>query len=497
MSQFLDYKNHIVDLGRTVDSARQELMEHLTNAGWQIVEDSMKADGTEGVFTVLPPASQQTGNEIATDCARFVVHADGNSQTLSVTAGAYVRRAIRQIVALRVSSSWTYYAMFLKINGVRFDVPRVNTGGVADANTCAQQVEAALFSHATIPNDYAIARKDDYVYLTAKRDDVLNSFESGDYVAAGQQQQGLAPGSIVTMPRASKSIQIDLANSFAYYMSIFERTIMIGTETVNGYYGPLVASWADNDAAKSSCPPGCFPVELLIGNLQDMNGGTAANFADNSYPYVVPHGYGHILRTSSGATRALSPVTPYDMNIPHVSVATNLWPTYANYITSSTETMNGLIRTPYRFNWDNAVGHLTTGTIIATSPYNDSTFYAPGAVYPDVTIAMKTAPAQLKLALTRNDARSRALAAPLATTDASLTLADASGMPQTGTLCVGSEVMIYAARSGNTLTGLKRGQLGTAAQAFSIGASLQEGGWYVRFNNAMLYAGPLKPSPVS
>ncbi|PIG96879.1 hypothetical protein [Deinococcus sp. UR1] len=495
MSQFLTYKNHIVDLGRTVDSARQELMTHLVNAGWQIVEDSMKADGTEGVFTVLPPASEQTGNEIATDCARFVLRADGNAQTLTVTAGTYVRRAVRQIVAMRTDASWSYYAMFFRLNGVRVEAPRVNTGSVYDANTCAQQLEAAILAHPTLPSQYTVTRKNDWVYLASKSDDVVNEFGNGDYVTTGQRQQGLTPGTIITMPRASKSIQIDLANSFAYYLSIFARTIMIATETVNGYYGPLVASWSDNDAAKASCPPGCYPVELLIANLQSVDNHSVGNISD--YAFVIPHGYGHVQSTSSGATRTLSPATPADMHIPSVTTAVNVWPAYSNYITASAETMIGLVRTPYRWNWGNAVGHLTTGSLIASSPYNDSSFYAPAAVFPDVTLAMQTAPAQLKLALTRNDARSRTLAAPLTATDTTLTVTDASGMPTAGTLCIGSEVIVYEGRSGNTLTGLKRGQLGSAAQAFQNSATLQEGGWFVRFNHAMLYAGPLKPSPVS
>lgn len=495
MSDFLDYKNHIVDLGRTVDSARQELMAHLVNAGWRIIEDSMKADGTEGVFTVLPPASEEVGNDIAADCARFVVRADGNAQTLTVTAGTYVRKAVRQIVAMRTDASWSYYAMFFRLNGVRVDVPRVNTGGVYDANTCAQQLEAAILAHPTLPGQYTVTRKDNFVYLTAKADDVVNEFGNGDYVTVGQRQQGLQVGSIVTMPRASKSIQIDLANSFAYYVSIFARTIMIATETVNGYYGPLVASWSDNDAATASCPPGCYPVELLIGNLQDVGGGQVGNYQD--FPLIIPHGYGHVQGYSGGAVRTLSPATPIDMHIPATSTATNVWPAYSNYMTASADSLTGLVRTPYRWDWPNAVGHLTVGAIMATSSYKDCSFYAPAAVFPDVTLAMQTAPAQLKLALTRNDARMRTLAAPLSATDTSLTVTDASGMPSAGTLCIGSEVIVYAGRNGNTLTGLKRGQLGSGAQAFVNGATLQEGGWFVRFNHAMLYAGPLKPSPVS
>jgi hypothetical protein len=66
-----------------------------------------------------------------------------------------------------------------------------------------------------------------------------------------------------------------------------------------------------------------------------------------------------------------------------------------------------------------------------------------------------------------------------------LTMASASSFPTSGRVIIGSELISYTGVSGNTLTGLTRGALGTTAAVHSSGDTVQDASGYAGWNTAV------------
>lgn len=493
MSQHIAYHNYIVDLGRTVEEARQEIKAHLVGAGWQIYADTpVPAQGSRGSFVFLPPASEATGNELAVDVARLAF----TGTELTLTPGVMVRTPPRQEITLFMGNYGTLNGpdhTFILFNGRKI-AAAPGTFTVGSQVELATRFVGVLKADAEVNAAYFIQQRDAFVYLT-RRTEGGATITGSPYIYAYHSQPPHPAGTIILYEELARSIPIDLANSFAYYLSVFSRSVVIATETVSGYYGPLAASWADNAAALKGCPPGCFPVELLTGRQSSSN--NVVSFAPGN-DLTFAQGYGHLLGIGGNAVRALSPsVSGAETGAAIQSlVNTRISGGGLVYLVGFAGAGNRALM-PF------AVGSVATPDLnVESSTYYNGwtvggTSVAPGYAFPDLTYAMQKAPAQLKLALVGNSVDRRTLAAPLAADAVSLTLTNGAGLPQAGTLLIGDEVLRYAAREGNTVTGLTRGAYGTTAVAAAAGDAALPGGWYVRFNDAMIYAGAVKPSGVS
>jgi len=66
-----------------------------------------------------------------------------------------------------------------------------------------------------------------------------------------------------------------------------------------------------------------------------------------------------------------------------------------------------------------------------------------------------------------------------------LTMASASSFPSSGRIIIGQEIIIYTGVSGNNLTGLTRGALGTTAAIHSSGATVRDSSSYAGWNTAV------------
>lgn len=490
MSKHLDYRNHIVDLGRTIESTRQEFKSLLTAQGWQVLEETAATDAAPtGSFTVMPPASEEVGNELGADVLRLTV--TGNS--LTIRAGVLVRKGYREVLTINTNDNQPWYSPFIKVDGVRFNMP-APTNGKLDRVSWLDALATALATDARTKDRWILDRDAEGRIRVTAKDDQATGITDGDYGYARVQQQLLPVGSIIMTPYAAHTISIDLANSFAYYISIFERSFMIGTETTAGYYGPIAASWVSHEDAVRACPTGCMPLELLVCNMQDVS---SCYVGMASSPFMFGHGYGHITGNTGEAARLWSPNSPNDGHLPMISQATNITLRGQN-LNANSQCVIGLFNGNNRDRSSAATGVLTTGLSAANSPYDRNIcVMTPSYVFPDMTVVLSGAPAQLKLALCRDEGSPLTLAGPLTDTDTSVTLADAGTLPAVGTLLIGDEVLTYTGRSGNTLSGLSRGKLGSKAVAAPTGATALAGGWYLRLNAGMIYCGSVKPGGVS
>jgi len=77
------------------------------------------------------------------------------------------------------------------------------------------------------------------------------------------------------------------------------------------------------------------------------------------------------------------------------------------------------------------------------------------------------------------------LASSINTSVTTLTIASASSFPTSGRVVIGSEIITYTGVSGNTLTGLTRGALGTTAASHSSGATVIDAAGYAGWNTAV------------
>jgi len=77
------------------------------------------------------------------------------------------------------------------------------------------------------------------------------------------------------------------------------------------------------------------------------------------------------------------------------------------------------------------------------------------------------------------------LASSINTSVTTLTMASASSFPTSGRVVIGSEIITYTGVSGNTLTGLTRGALGTTAASHSSGATVIDAAGYAGWNTAV------------
>ncbi len=77
------------------------------------------------------------------------------------------------------------------------------------------------------------------------------------------------------------------------------------------------------------------------------------------------------------------------------------------------------------------------------------------------------------------------LSSSINTSVTTLTMASASSFPSSGTVIIGSELIIYTGVSGNSLTGLTRGANGTTAASHSSGATVKDASGYAGWNTAV------------
>lgn len=258
-------------------------------------------------------------------------------------------------------------------------------------------------------------------------------------------------------------------------------------------HGPLVAAWADNAVARAGTPQGCTPSELLVGIPaagKDTPGSVFPTSPSHALTFV--HAFGR----SNGMVGALCPVFLVDGGVYSTARFVDCFAVGWHGVFPSGISLVGGWATIHE-DIPFTMGSLTTPTFYGgTQNFYAGTYASgmlPGYAFPDVMIAAKTTPASLTLVLGRREGADLTLATPLALDSASVTLADASGLPASGTLLAGSEIIEYAARNGNVLNGLRRALYGTAAQELAPGSLVQLGEWYVRVNNAMLKAGATKP----
>lgn len=515
MSKFLAYESFLVDIGTSVAAWKTQFETSLTDQGWQIF------DSTDDWTEFIPPANQDIGIPYGNGVLRAYFDAT------SVRFEPRLRFEETNQAVWHLRSSGTSYSshsslnMSLTLGGVTWEVPNATpwTGNsrtenlynalVADTNTYPNGRDAYTYTLRTDLDDYVI----EFTINDPDSDSQLPFPEASSGLTATRLETSFSPNKTIpfvpgTVPymASSYSVNIDLASGFIYYLSIFERSIVLATKTTVDYYGPIAATWIDNQLALDQTPSNLVPVELYLVDCSDKH---TSNFYFDSLPthsigyYKVPsdrsanpENYKYLSSSSFYYASALK-LPLGEMRMSDLGNLSMLMPREHQYFSFDVKAHAGGVSNYYGdllepvypiVNVELFKGYFfSESSGLAWSAETTSSFL-------DDVYMYASAATDESLHLARIVDITTGVSADATSSDTSITVGDTSLFPDNGTIIVNSEIMEYTGKTATTFTGLTRGMYGTVADAISIGDTVYATNWFVKINDGAILAGTTKPT---
>lgn len=509
MSKLLAYESYLVDLGRSITSAREEFRTHFENNSWQIVED----DAINEYLYVAPPATEAVGNANG----RQVLRLDFTSTEIGLQGFLQTNKSNNKKYSLYLSFSTSTETYSFNINGFAYSTGSVN-GSSSDARI-SEIYDALVLAKADPANsaelgnlNFELVQREEnyhYIIVTSSNNEDFSA-SSGSRVTLKEISRHLSSGDLIPEARTRrKAVSCDYASGFIYYLSIHERSVVLATKTTINFYGPVFGSWAENDVIAAQTSPEFHLMELYVGDIPSSTWGEVnlstthiTSFIDNGSTNEGNRGssYDYDATWDSTSERGVdimtlnsiykdTPIRMYDAfrsdRNGYLDLKGSCFPayhltTYASYFVGKFDLGHTKV-----LGQDFVTGRSTSlRTHLGVYPNFD---------LKDVYTFNNTATDE-SLHLMRLADLSSELSSPISDTDVSLTLSDASAFPETGTLIINDEVIRYSSKSVNTLTGLTRGSYGTLASAHGIGDEVMSASWFVKINNGALLAGSTRPA---
>lgn len=540
MSKVLQFTSNTIPLASSIADMQATIKGLFTGNGWQVHHEVVP--GTIGILDIIPPASQTIGDGSTKDIVRLTF-----SDT-SIQIQNYMYRYANPIGQTRIVVASTVNAPYgagaiahsLTIDGVTV------SGAVGSAGTTANENHYSLFealrdsANATITDwnfyyfkaDENNLAPEDAIWcvrktvsstmksLSASNCALTNMAYGSPYIPVQTPGQtppvGFNSGSA---DQSKMSITVDLANGWIYYFACLERSFFLCSQTVTGKYGPLAATWIENDVALAAKPSSMFAsiMESFIGVFDSSVGGqtsqlklkpakfymfshvnmdqaaapTTVNFASQNvslHPFLyqvfayessdsIPAGYGgsyHVLASQlgfdGGASGALS-----------------------------TETISPLViadGVQVVFNASNSANNTATGYSIGKSWGTVYAIpYTPSYEMTDIFKALTTVPdGVIQLAEMMAGGTTTTANLDGTTNYTSVALTDASEFPATGgNFFINGEPWHYTGKTGNTLTGTTRALYGRPKRKSFTGDKVKIGMWFLKYNHAAIPVGYESP----
>lgn len=540
MSKVLQFTSNTIPLGATIADMQATIKGLFTSNGWQVHYEVVP--GTVGTLDLIPPASETIGDGSTKDIVRLTFSAT------SIQIQNYMYRYANPLGQTRIVVSSTVGAPYgagaiahsLTIDGVTV------SGAVGSASSTANENHYSLFQ-ALRDSANATITDWDFYYFKADRNNLIpedaiwcvrktvsstmKSMSATNCTLTAMaygtpyipvQTPGQTPPIGFNNGAADPSamaITVDLTNGWIYYFACLERSFFLCSQTVAGKYGPLAATWIENDVALAAKPTSKFAsiMESFIGvfdssvggqtsllklkpakfymfshaNMDNANTPTSVNFASGGvalHPFLyqvfayessdsIPAGYAgsyHVLGAPLGfsnsaviglSTETISPMALVDGTLVSFSAAN-----------SEPGTLNGV-----------SIGK-SWGTIYGipyTPTYELTDIYRALSTIPDGVVQLAELATGGTTTTTNLDA----------TTDyTSIALADASAFPATGgNFFINGEPWHYTGKTGNTLTGTTRALYGRAKRKSFTGDQVKPGFWFFKYNYAAIPVGYESP----
>ena len=544
MSDFKAYKSFLINPGASSSDFKEEIKGHLTTQGWQVHSEDTTVPSNL-VLRMTPPVAETIGNANGYEVAQLEfgnIYLNVSGQLVPKTTKPYK-------FALTFNAGYTdqqYGATNFSIDAGydntagNHSVFAVNYNPIVDGSyqpaddgrgTKGRENLANLI-YTTLQSttldfwkdhDYTLVGTPDsgnynwVIYGTPKAgnpnagktpvqlgsDKIVFSVIEGSYAAEGLSKWSSSGRSTTAL---------DYGTGFIYYLSVNARTFQIATKTTVSFYGPVGATWGDNALAAAQTPPGLIPSELVTFDsstyVNDPNAYcTIAAQGTHYFGYMVggspasangiPYNYQYLRDGLSGSA-------PYGvlLNLANtLGVAADISILNSPSSVARSDASPGGIGSRYIAQINDFIGLSVVSLGSSPRVYNVTSAgsFASGMVpsvpMPDVYVFTKAAVNE-SLHLTRilNGATTLTTGLGAGQAATSLTVGDASRFPTAGSVILGTEIMAYTGKSGNTLTGLTRALYNTASAAHSAGDTVYTGLWFVKINGGALCAGPVKPS---
>jgi len=314
------------------------------------------------------------------------------------------------------------------------------------------------------------------------------------------------------------AITVDLTNGWVYYFACLERSFFLCSQTVAGKYGPLAATWVENDVALAAKPSSMFAsiMESFIGvfdssvagqnsqlklkpakfymfshaNMDNASAPTSVNFASNNvslHPFLY-----QVFAYESSDSIPAGYTGSYHVLASHLGFSSN------SAIALSTETISPMVlsdgvqygfsgSTPNSTSSGNPIGK-SWGAIYGIP-------YTPTYEMTDIFRALSSTPdGVVQLAELATGGTTTITNLDNATNYTSVALADASAFPATGgNFFINGEPWHYTGKTGNTLTGTTRALYGRPKRKSFTGDKVNPGFWFFKYNYAAIPVGYESP----
>lgn len=540
MSKVLQFTSNTIPLGASIADMQATIKSLFTNNGWQIHYEVVP--GTTGILDVLPPASQTIGDGSTKDIVRLTFTAT------SIQIQNYMYRYANPIGQTRIVVSTTSNAPFgagavahsLTIDGVTV------TGAVGSSSSTANDNHYSLFEALRDSTNPTITDWDFYYFksdpnnaipedaiwcvrktvsstmktITATNCTITNMSYGTPYIPVQTPGQtppvGFNSGSADPYPM---TITVDLANGWIYYFACLERSFFLCSQTVTGRYGPLAATWIENDVALAAKPPSKFAsiIESFVGvfdstvpgqnsgllklrpakfylfsdaNMDSASTPTSVNFMSGNVP-LHPFLYQVFAYESSDSI-------PAGYSSHYCVAASQLGFVTGSYQALSTETVSPMCLadgTQMAWTSGNSINYTLSGVSIGKAWTIYGIPYTPAYDLTDIYKGLPSIPDGVVQVAEMSAGATTTTANLDATTNyTSITVTDASSFPSTGgNFFINGEPWHYTGKTGNTLTGTTRGLYGRAKRKSFAGDKVKPGYWFFKYNLAAIPVGYESP----
>lgn len=492
MNEFLSLKPGVRILaGTSPANVKTQFAGWFADAGWQVLSSS-----TATVLDVIPPTSQQIGNSLGADVLRIQF----NPGDITLRTAILIRTP--QYRRWYISSSSTAStSASLKIGAQTISVSGAATGGDSLTQKLHQALSASTATEA-LAYGYELVTgsggNDDYIIATEKAagqgQTISNVSNANVYSWGDSQSVGAVVDRGAYLSNNRYKFTVNYGVDWVCFLSLTTRSAVIAIRTAAaGFLGPLGASWMRQDDAAGQCPEGCAPVQLLLADL----GTASAVQAVANFGHL--YGYGGTTDASrvaavAGYTGALSasipfPPVPEARNyIPFGGVEPVTWG-YPGGLSATNPPVTQVVGAAA----STALAGLVVPGRVITNNTPPLQGWTPAAVLPDLCCFFAAGDNETTLATRNMQARTRLSAAADSSTT-TLTLTDASMLAPTGTVIIGSEIINYSSKDGNTLLGCERGKASTQAAPHGTSEDVFRAFWWIRVNYGALPAGPVDPA---
>lgn len=520
MSAFKDYRSYLIDLGYSVQDWKEEFRDALTDNDWIVLAED------DNNLAVRPPAGEDIGN----DRGYGFLHVEFTTEKVIFHPRLWFND--------ERPAEWTFRSNYTASNSTHSsgNVGRVFMGDEVlytnNHTTRNERTEAfynlCIDAQTTYPTTWGrfnitLETEEDPWVIRFVLEDV-----SGPYFFFNNPHTssvfGVASGNgsttFNTIAANSKpcwygsaneypEVTIDLVSGFIYYLSVFDRSISLGTKTTSDYYGPISAVWAPRNVILPQTPNNLVPVELFVLDCSSMGGTGAIGFR---FPAIASHGIGYVrvsgvdsvpyspqlhVGSGGGGTATSTPIVlpsgRRDLEYQGVFIEG-----VRRGVTLQTTARAGGVASDF----DTLLGDLYTIINVelfrgysgnSTSSTNAIRLETPASFLEEIYMFTGEATNE-SLHLARIIDFVAEVSSTFSISDEVLLVDDTSLFPLSGTLIVGDEIIEYSGKTSTSFTGLTRARYGTSSSSEILsGENVYGTRWFVKINDAAMVAGTKKP----